>query len=190
MNRLFILLFIYLSSTINLNAQEMPETCIEIKNSIKALKQNKVSSITHTKYYYKDNKKELTYETGNKILTELFDSLGRKVEVIYYIDSTAEISNTIKYQYADTIGIAIYMIETYDSGDSLVNVKEAKEENGEMIYFRIGSGVSCFGNYKFIYNNKGLIEEAIWYGPKKGIWANKHMIANYTTRLSYTFNLK
>lgn len=185
-NRLILLLIFFLPSIICV-AQNRLETGTVIKNTNADLKRNSVSSITHTKYFYKDTKKRLTEVSGRKVVTEIFDSIGRNIEVIYYNDSSGHISSRAKYYYADTIGKSIYRMEYYNNKDSLQTVNVAKEKNGQMVYLVLGEGVSCFGNYKFVYNDKGLIDEAIWYEPKRGIWANEHMIAYFTTKLNYTF---
>lgn len=167
--------------------QDRPIVGIDIKNSNEDLKQNKVYSITQTTYNYSNWKKKLVCNVGRKEVTELYDSLGRNFEKIYFRDS-AQFFARVKYFYADTTGKRIYRIESYNNKDSLVTINIAEERNGQMIYYMPDrGGVWCFGNYKFIYNEKGLIEEAIWYGPKKGIWANDKMRPYHTTKLTYSF---
>lgn len=59
--------------------------------------------------------------------------------------------------------------------------------DGQRILLRVNSGSWCFGNYKFKYNRSGLIEEAIWYGPKEGTWADDNMVPYYVTKLVYSY---
>ena len=62
--------------------------------------------------------------------------------------------------------------------------------SGDTVFFLPNKSIACFGHFKFVYNSKGLIDKAIWYEPKKGIWANEKMIAYKTIQLVYAFEDK
>lgn len=187
MKRILIIYIVFAFTVLNMSAQERGKSEIKISNTNDDLTRNNVASITITQYKYKVRKKKLQYELGNKIETQLFDSLGRNTEVVYFNDSTGDIKARYKYYYADLIGRLINKIEHYNENDSLITVKNVEEENGQVIYMVKDEGVKCFGNYKFNYNKNGLIDHAIWYGPKNGIWASENMKPYYIYKLSYTF---
>ena len=173
--------------SLKLSAQDKISKVIEIENANSDLISNKVSSVTFIKFTYKDKKRKILAKPGKKITTQFFDSLGRNIKEIHYNENNEEVSFWSKYYYADSIGRAMYRWETYNGKDSLIHLAVAKEEKGEMVYIIKDKGVSCFGNYNLFYSSNGLIQQAIWYGPKKGLWANEDMIPYYTVKLDYIF---
>ena len=167
--------------------QDLPATGTVIGNSNARLKRNKVFSIDQFEYPISHRKTKSSDKIGKKIMTEYYDNFGRNTQVIYYSDNSRLIEKKVKYFYADTIGYLKYRIEEYDNKDSLISVRMNINSKGDTMFFLPNKNITCFGHYKFIYNSKELIEKAIWYAPKKGIWANENMVAYKTIQLVYIF---
>lgn len=182
-HRLIILLLLF-SFHSSIFSQDIESMKIEIKNKTEILKQNKVHFITQTTYDFNKNKRR---QNANYIeLKEIYDSLGRKIEIINYKKNSNQVGGKIKYFYADTLGIGINRIEYYNDKGILTEIQEAKEIDGKIINIRVGGGSTCYGHYKFNYNDKGLIEEAIWFAPKK-IRSGEKMIPKHKVQLQYTY---
>jgi hypothetical protein len=146
------------------------------------LKSKKVKSIS---YFYSNKKRNISNKmTG----IEYYDSFGRITTEIYF-DSSNVRASSYRYYYVDTTSELMYRIERLDKNDSIYSISESQIEDGKIIYVgRLNEEYNrCFGYFKYKFGQNGLIEEYIWYGPKRGIYANNNMKAYYTLKLEYTF---
>jgi hypothetical protein len=185
MRQILILTFLIVCSwTFGQNRQE---TGVVIKNRIEDLKANKVTSIEQNVFSFADRKQRKLNTQSQSKTVEHYNQYGQLSEEIIFEVDTKTVKTRTKYYYIDTLSRCLLKYEMYDNKDSIIYKSEARLEDGKPICMLINDGVACFGNYKFTYDDRGLIAEAIWYGPKKGIWADKKMIQYNLTKLTYSF---
>jgi len=162
--------------SIGQNREEIRAT---IYNKTHVLKANKVSSIAYTDFMNPNQDEKVNPKLGKINKVELYDSLGRNTKEWYYNDSTGKIDQKNIYFFSDT-SLMFNRIERYNEKDSLIRIDYKKD----MISV---NATLQFSYYKCIYEDSGLIKEAIFYYNKCGSCGEPKFEAICLTRLKYSF---
>jgi len=165
-------------------AQERPETGIALENLVSDLKVNKVSSVS-IQYCWNLGFPRPADNVDKGI--EIYDSLGRNIEGIS-LDSLGQVKARWKYYYEDSLGKYCIKVERYNAWDSLIEVQEARRlKDGKLEYIRFNGGVSCFGHFKYRYDERGLIKAAIWQASRGMENGKEYYVDQFSVHFYYTF---
>ncbi|MBS1773012.1 MAG: hypothetical protein JST82_09125 [Bacteroidetes bacterium] len=186
MRNVVIVCLIFFCLFANAKSKNMTKAA-NIENDRDNLKNNKVYSITTVEYNCNKRGEKLKCVNPKKISTEFYDTFGRKTLVVFY-DSIGNKHGRTKYYYPNNTETSYCKIEKYNENDSLYFILVSDTVKGEVIYWRETCGEMCFGYYKLYYNHANLITHAVWYSPKKGMWANDNMKAVYVVELEYSYH--
>ena len=164
---------------------QRPNEGLDIINQKEDLKRNKVASITFEQYTYKNNKKNETGSSYRVLSKELYDITGFKYKDIGYTSDSRILTQT-EYRLLDS-DREIIRTETYINKDTIKTIDTVFIANIIRHDSNILSNSDFKGFYKFTYDKKGLITQAIWYKRNGESSDIKDMIPIFVMKLLYSF---